>query len=553
MVAAGWPARTAAFRGTFEIACGRGAAAADTTAFRLEALLGEQGDATTSFEVREGTLNRGPARREGGPASFLPRSKELLKVIDPGEESPLDFAAGDTLTIETWLRIDVSPSGTFPYIVGKGRTHTVAGKDNDANQNYALRLQGGGSGKLSFLWMDSTDPAGGQRPHRWTSSAAVPVDGRWHHVAVSYTFGTGDEVVAMIDGVATDGVWDMEGNSAAAPVVDNDDLWVGGSHGAGHAFPGLIEGLVISREQLSPDAIAEQTKWVDTQQPQMPWPADGLEATPGVTRVAICDLPLRSWFFQPSHTEPIFKTDGVAVTRLPHRYNDRGLIADRPGASMVRLVTEETFPAGTCQILLRSLDAARVYMDVYRLFGGDGRVHQLGELLVAVAPPGQPFEVLGSDWQPDDSGWQTLLDRETSLVAKWNRAARSVADAEEDRYWDTRHAEAAAAAGPAAAVPDVEIASGNAIDRFLLARLEEEGLEPMPLLDDDAFLRRVTLDITGRIPTVDELRALGRDLGRPPLLNRAAVIDGLLASDRDGISRCGNEMCSLPRCPKSSF
>ena len=568
------------------LACGRGAAAADTTAFRLEALLGEQGDATTSFEVREGTLNRGPARREGGPASFLPRSKELLKVIDPGEESPLDFAAGDTLTIETWLRIDVSPSGTFPYIVGKGRTHTVAGKDNDANQNYALRLQGGGSGKLSFLWMDSTDPAGGQRPHRWTSSAAVPVDGRWHHVAVSYTFGTGDEVVAMIDGVATDGVWDMEGNSAAAPVVDNDDLWVGGSHGAGHAFPGLIEGLVISREQLSPEVIAEQTKWVDTQQPQMPWPADGLEATPGVTRVAICDLPLRSWFFQPSHTEPIFETDGVAVTRLPHRYNDRGLIADRPGASMVRLVTEETFPAGTCQILLRSLDAARVYMDgeliveqttapklsgsahgkvyqlvdppagvvqqtgahtdtlvefesdgkphrfeVYRLFGGDGRVHQLGELLVAVAPPGQPFEVLGSDWQPDDSGWQTLLDRETSLVAKWNRAARSVADAEEDRYWDTRHAEAAAAAGPAAAVPDVEIASGNAIDRFLLARLEEEGLEPMPLLDDDAFLRRVTLDITGRIPTVDELRALGRDLGRPPLLNRAAVIDGLLASD----------------------
>jgi len=73
----------------------------------------------------------------------------------------------------------------------------------------------------------------------------VAVDGRWHHVMLGYTFGTGDEVVATIDGQPTDGVWDMEGNSAAPPVVDNDDLWIGGSHGAGHTFPGLIEGLAI--------------------------------------------------------------------------------------------------------------------------------------------------------------------------------------------------------------------------------------------------------------------------------------------------------------------
>ena len=575
-------------------ACGRAAddgaapVASESPVFSLTAALGDPAAAGAAFEVREGERRLGPARTDGGAASLLPRSKQLLKIVDPGDHSPLDFAAGDTLTIESWLRIDASPGGTFPYIVGKGRTHTVAGKDNDANQNYALRLQGGGATQLSFLWMDATDPDGKQRAHRWTSKAEVPVDGRWHHVVLTYTFGTGEEVLAMIDGVATDGVWDMEGNSAAPPVVDNDDLWVGGSHGTGHTFPGLIEGLAIYRSRLDPEVIADRTQWVDSQQPQMPWPADTLAAVPGATRVAIADLPLRSWFFEPSHTEPVFESDGVALTRLPNRYDARGLIADRPGASMVRIVTEATLPAGTCQILLRSLDAARVYMDgsllvaqksapklsgsahgkvyqladppagvvqqtgahtdtlaefvsdgkphrfeVYRLLGGDSRVPQLGELLVAVAGEGGPFRVLGSDWQPDDAGWQALLDRETALVTAWNRAARDAADAEEDLFWERRHAEALAATGPPVPVPEVGPAGEGLtdIDRFLLVRLAEEGLEPMPLLDDDAFLRRVTLDITGRIPTVAELRALGRDLEAPPPLDRPAVIDAMLASD----------------------
>ena len=565
------------------------AAAASEPVLTLDAvMLPPAGAAVSGFEVREGPLAAGPSRTEGGRASLLPRSTQLLKVVDPGDASPLDFAAGDTLTIEAWVRIDESPAGGFPYIVGKGRTHTVAGKDNDANQNYALRLQGGGSTALSFLWMDASDPEAAQRAHRWTSTAAVAVDGRWHHVMLSYTFGTGDEVVATIDGQPTDGVWDMEGNSDAPPVVDNDDLWIGGSHGAGHTFPGLIEGLAIYRARLAPELLAEKTQWIDSQQPVMPWAAESLPVSPGMAAVAICDLPMRSWFFQPTHTEPVFTTNGMAVTRLPHRYDSRGLIANRPGASLVRLAAEVRLPEGRCQLLLRSLDAARVYLDgqllaeqksapklsgsahgkvyeladpppgvvqqtgghtdtcvefesdgqphrfeVYRLLGGDGRVPQLGELLVAVAAPGEPFRVLGGNWQPDDAGWQGLLDREHKLVVGWNRAARAAADAAEDAFWAERHAAAAAAAFPPVPVPEVPHAAADltAIDRFLLARLAEEGGSPMPLIDDDAFLRRATLDLTGRIPTVAELRDLGRDQAAPPPLDRGAVIDRLLASD----------------------
>lgn len=42
------------------------------------------------------------------------------------------------------------------------------------------------------------------------------------------------------------------------------------------------------------------------------------------------------------------------------------------------------------------------------------------------------------------------------------------------------------------------------LDRFILARLEKEGLSPSPEADKSALLRRVSLDITGLPPTPDE-------------------------------------------------
>jgi len=51
----------------------------------------------------------------------------------------------------------------------------------------------------------------------------------------------------------------------------------------------------------------------------------------------------------------------------------------------------------------------------------------------------------------------------------------------------------------------------NPIDRFVLERLEREGLSPSPPADRRALLRRVTLDLTGLPPTPEELEAFGRD------------------------------------------
>ncbi len=71
----------------------------------------------------------------------------------------------------------------------------------------------------------------------------------------------------------------------------------------------------------------------------------------------------------------------------------------------------------------------------------------------------------------------------------------------------------------------------NDIDHFILARLEEEGLQPSKPADKYKLIRRVSLDLTGIPPTMAEVDAFVADQS-PNAYEK--VVDRLLASPRYG-------------------
>ena len=75
----------------------------------------------------------------------------------------------------------------------------------------------------------------------------------------------------------------------------------------------------------------------------------------------------------------------------------------------------------------------------------------------------------------------------------------------------------------------------NPVDSFVLSRMEKESLSPNEEATPDVWLRRVTLDLTGLPPSVDELTNFEAALRVSPKETvYAAVVDRLLTSPRYG-------------------
>ncbi|MBK9167134.1 MAG: PSD1 domain-containing protein [Bryobacterales bacterium] len=88
----------------------------------------------------------------------------------------------------------------------------------------------------------------------------------------------------------------------------------------------------------------------------------------------------------------------------------------------------------------------------------------------------------------------------------------------------------------------------NDVDRFILARLEANGLDPAPPADKLTLLRRVTLDLTGLPPSEAEIREFLADESPEAY---ARVIDRLLASPRYG-ERWGRHWLDVARYADST-
>src|SRR5262249_48685989 len=88
-------------------------------------------------------------------------------------------------------------------------------------------------------------------------------------------------------------------------------------------------------------------------------------------------------------------------------------------------------------------------------------------------------------------------------------------------------AAAAAKADPRLAARDAQALTAK-IDRLVAARWAAAGVEPAPRADDATFLRRVYLDLAGRVPSVAEARAFLKDQAPD---KRQRLVESLLAAN----------------------
>ncbi|MBI4623034.1 MAG: DUF1549 domain-containing protein, partial [Verrucomicrobia bacterium] len=129
------------------------------------------------------------------------------------------------------------------------------------------------------------------------------------------------------------------------------------------------------------------------------------------------------------------------------------------------------------------------------------------------------------EMMPPPEAHKNLKPAQIALLRQWVKEG-----AEYEEHW--------AFITPRRAAPPISVShsgwSRNAVDRFIAARLEREGLAPSAEADRRALIRRVTFDLTGLPPTPQEVGAFVADPA-PDAYERVA--DRLLASPRFGEHR----------------
>ncbi len=121
---------------------------------------------------------------------------------------------------------------------------------------------------------------------------------------------------------------------------------------------------------------------------------------------------------------------------------------------------------------------------------------------------------------PADSG-KSLTEQQVSLLQQW---------IQEGAKWN-KHWAYVPAQMPELPAPVSGWKQNNAIDLFIQARLQQQGLSPEAEADKETLIRRLTLDLTGLPPTVAEVEVFLADTSEQAY---ERLVDRLLQSDRYG-------------------
>ena len=282
-----------------------------------------------------------------------------------------------------------------------------------------------------------------------------------------------------------------------------------------------------------------------------------------------------SWNFKTPEPSETYFEPAFGFSAMPSKYSASGVKADRGQPFLFRASGKVRLPAGEHRLLLRARTGARLHVDgqlvlstrfpnltadghedvpevpvaaapdirylrpghfesitnfaadggehvfvLEALVGTKGRRPELGELCVSVATgEGQSFALLSPKhaFPLTESGWADYAAERQAHWKSEDARRRVAAAAEESAYWAKRHALARRLPGPSQAK--------SSIDDFIATRLATAKVTAAPILDDHAFLRRVTLDTIGTVPTPAQMDAFLRD---PSAKRRANAIDRLL-------------------------
>ena len=307
----------------------------------------------------------------GNTAVRLKGHGARFEVRDPGPQSRFDFTNGDAITLEAWIRMDSLRRGQPAYIVGKGRTHNP--RFSRDNQNWSLRVVGGSNGlaRIGFLFT-SVSGSGKKHWHRWNSDSAFQISTGWHHVALSYEFGKPETIRGWIDGIPTEGKWDVDGPTKDPPVVDDDDVWIGSALNGnpGNSLEGLLDMVAIHRRLFTDETVAQRFRRKDGPQVVSPTKAEMPnlgKIEPGTMLVQFSEgMPaFDRWpspFEMPEETDR-WESEAFLLPRVPKRFDAWGMRSAWKAPLLVRLAADVPIPAGEQRFLVRTRALARLWID----------------------------------------------------------------------------------------------------------------------------------------------------------------------------------------------
>jgi len=292
-----------------------------------------------------------------------------------------------------------------------------------------------------------------------------------------------------------------------------------------------------------------------------------------------------SWSNFPALKTDEYLIDALGLPDITTKYDTTGAKTDRSRPFLVRASTAVSLPRGKYHLLLRSLGGARLSMDgrlllqtdfrkpnygdaepvpdqaaqqlvpglallppghregqctfeseggtqvfiIEAFVGGKTIRPELGNVFAAISSDGRNYQLLAPGTTRislQEGAWEGYANQQFSQLARLNAERRR--NPAEEAYWNSRHEIARKYARPATEVP-TSASGASPIDAFIAEKLNHADVKPTGIIDDAAFLRRVTLDTVGVSPTSQEVTAFLVDQSAD---KRSRAIDRLLADDR---------------------